>query len=72
MGLDRYPELAPLYFGNYRRLIYVSQAPTEKLLNKAKEIAASMGWDFEHRPVGYGDLETRLVQLMSHGTGSAS
>ncbi len=65
LGLDKRPELAPLYFGNYRRLAYLSQAPTEKLLTKAQAIANSMGWEFEHRPVGYGELETRLVNLMT-------
>lgn len=65
LGLDRRPELASLYFGNYRRLAYLSQAPTEKLLTKAQAIADSMGWEFEHRPVGYGELETRLVDLMA-------
>lgn len=64
LGLDRHPELAPLYFGHYRRLIYLSQAPTEKLLAKARAIAETMGWEFEHRPVGYGELETRLVEFM--------
>ncbi len=65
LGLDKRPELAPFYFGNYRRLVYLSQAPTDKLLAKAQSIAASMGWEFEHRPVGYGELETRLVDLMA-------
>lgn len=65
LGLDKHPQLAPLYFGNYRRLVYLSQSPTEKLLAKAQAIAASMGWAFEHRPVGYGELETRLVTLMN-------
>ncbi|NJN96633.1 MAG: DUF1638 domain-containing protein [Anaerolineales bacterium] len=65
LGLDKHPELAPLYFGNYRRLVYLSQSPTEKLLTKAQAIADSMGWEFEHRPVGYGELETRLMTLMN-------
>jgi hypothetical protein len=65
LGLDKYPELTPLYFQHYRRLVYLSQAPTEKLLLKAKHIADSMGWEFEHRPVGYGELETRLVALLT-------
>lgn len=64
LGLDKHPELAPLYFDHYRRLVYLSQAPTEKLLAKARAIAEAMGWEFEHRPVGYGELETRLVALM--------
>ncbi|MCB0170898.1 MAG: DUF1638 domain-containing protein [Anaerolineae bacterium] len=65
LGLDKHPELAPLYFGNYHRLVYLSQAPTEMLIKKAQTIAASMGWTFEHRYVGYGELETRLVNLMT-------
>jgi Protein of unknown function (DUF1638) len=65
LGLDKHPELAPFYFGNYRRLIYLSQAPTDKLIAKAQAIADSMGWAFEHRPVGYGELETRLVAFMT-------
>ena len=65
LGLDKHPELAPLYFGNYRRLIYLSQEPNEKLLAKARAIAVSMNWEFEHRPVRYGELEARLVSLMN-------
>ena len=65
LGLDKHPELAPLYFGNYHRLVYLSQASTEMLIKKAQTIAASMGWTFEHRYVGYGELETRLVNLMT-------
>ncbi len=71
LGLDKYPELAPFYFGNYKKLVYISQVPTEKLLAKAKSIADDMGWSFEHRPVGYGDLETRLVELMRNGQGAS-
>ena len=69
LGLDKYPQLASTYFANYHKLLYLSQAPTDKLLAKAQAIANSMGWEFEHRPVGYGDLETRLVALMENGSG---
>jgi hypothetical protein len=65
LGLDKHPELAPLYFGNYRRLVYLSQTPTPQLLAKAGRIAESMGWEFEHRAVGYGELESRLVALLA-------
>ena len=27
LGIDRHPELQPVYFGNYRRLVYLAQAP---------------------------------------------
>ena len=64
MGLDKHPDLAPIYFANYHRLVYLSQSPTEKLLAKGQQIANSMGWTFEHRHTGYGELETRLVEFM--------
>lgn len=64
LGLDKHPELTPLIFGNYRRLVYLSQFPDEKLLAKGQAIADAMGWQFVHRPVGYGALETRLMELM--------
>ena len=30
LGLDRHPELFPSYFGNYRKLVYLAQAPTAR------------------------------------------
>jgi hypothetical protein len=66
LGLDDHPELAPLYFGNYRRLVYLSQFPNEKLVKKAQGIADSMGWTFEHRYTGMGGLELRLANLMNN------
>jgi hypothetical protein len=65
LGLDKHPELIPLMFGNYRRLVYLSQFPNEKLLAKARGIAGSMGWEFEHRHTGVSVLEQRLVHLMN-------
>jgi hypothetical protein len=65
LGLDKHPELTPLYFGNYHRLVYLSQEPSDKLLAKAQAIALTMDWEFEHRHVRYGELETRLVSLMN-------
>lgn len=61
LGLDRYPELLPLYFGNYERVIYLSQAPTSDLLARAEAAATRLGLAFMHRPVGYGDLPAALI-----------
>ncbi len=66
MGLDKHPDLAPIYFANYHRLVYLSQSPTDKLLAKGQQIADSMGWSFEHHHTGYGELETRLVEFMQN------
>lgn len=65
LGLDNHPELTTLYFGNYRRLVYLSQFPNQKLVAKAQAIADSMGWTFEHRHTGMGSLELRLIDLMN-------
>src|SRR5471032_1685087 len=60
LGLDRHPELAPMYFGNYRRVVYLAQAPSEASLAKAQSIAARMGLEFKFQFTGYGGLASRL------------
>jgi hypothetical protein len=61
LGLDRHPELFSLYFGNYRRLIYLAQAPDADSQGQARAIAVRMGLEFEYRQTGYGTLETKLA-----------
>ena len=61
LGLDRHPELISMYFGNYTKLVYQAQNPTDYLIDKARVYANQMGLEFEYRPTGYGDLETELV-----------
>lgn len=63
LGLDRHPELFDAYFGNYTRLVYLSQAPSEELVAAAARAADRLGLRFEHRPVGYGGLETSLAAI---------
>jgi hypothetical protein len=65
LGLDRHPELAGEYFRNYRRLVYLSQAPRSGAIEQARRIAASFGFEFEHRFTGYGELGTRLAALVA-------
>jgi Protein of unknown function (DUF1638) len=62
LGLDRHPELRDMYFGNYRKLVYISQVPTPDLIARAEAAAARLSLAFEHRPVGYGDLAVALDQ----------
>src|SRR5271170_1805738 len=61
LGLDRHPELFSSYFGNYRRLVYLAQAPDSHSQGNAREIALRMGLQFEYRRTGYGTLESTLV-----------
>ena len=60
LGLDRHPELADLYFGNYRRLVYLAQVPSPERIAEARAAADRLGFTFEFRRTGYGDLERSL------------
>jgi len=65
LGLDRHPQLAAEYFRNYRRLVYLAQAPRAGAIERARQIAASFGFAFEYRHTGYGELGTRLATVVA-------
>jgi Protein of unknown function (DUF1638) len=67
LGLDRHPELFAMYFGNYRKLIYLAQAPAPKSEEQARAIATRMGLQFEYRQTGYGTLGTTLAAAVRSG-----
>lgn len=52
LGLDRHPELLDSYFGNYRRLVYLSQTESPELEQAAREHAIYLGLEFEHQHTG--------------------
>ena len=58
LGIHHHPELLPLYFGNYTKLVYLAQTHDPVLEEDAKAAAAKLGLTYEHRFVGYGELET--------------
>lgn len=64
LGLDRHPELRDEYFRNYTRALYLAQTDDPALHARAQWAADSIGLPLEVRSVGYGELETRLVELM--------
>jgi len=64
LGLDRYPELKPVYFTNYTDLLYLAQFADARLVVKAQEIGEYLGLPLEVRQVGFGELETRLAELV--------
>jgi hypothetical protein len=61
LGLDRHPDLHDDYFGNYRRVVYLSQAEDPAMLENARACADRIGLPFEHRPTGYGLLAGSLA-----------
>lgn len=60
LGLDRHPQLKDMYFGNYRKLVYLSQEEDKVLQEKARGAADYLGLEYEYRFTGYGDLTQAL------------
>lgn len=52
LGLDRHPELMEAYFGNYQRLVYLSQTKSQELEIAAREHADFLGLEYMHRHTG--------------------
>jgi hypothetical protein len=64
LGLDRYPDLKDTYFRNYAGVLYLRQFPDERLVEKARAIASYLELPLEIRSTGFGELETRLAELV--------
>jgi hypothetical protein len=64
LGLDRYPELKEMLFGNYESVLYLRQVPNPRLAEKAERIAAYLGLPLDVEDVGLGELEDRLCEVM--------
>lgn len=63
LKFETHPELRDMYFGNYRRLIYLSQKRDPELLAAARRAAEKLELQFEHVHVGYGGLESGLEHV---------
>jgi len=63
LGLDRHPELLPMYFGNYTRLVYLAQTDDPELLALAEAGAERLGLTMLVERTGYGELEETMVEL---------
>src|SRR5579859_4513006 len=68
LGLDRYPELWPDYFGHYRRLVWLAQEPTAALAAQAERVAGMFGLPLTRVDVGVSRLEQALALLVEEAT----
>jgi hypothetical protein len=67
LGIDRHPELLSMYFGNYKRLVYLAQLEQPGMLEAGQRAADRLGLAFEHRFTGYGGLQESLRQAAGEG-----
>jgi hypothetical protein len=54
LGLDRHPELRDAYFGNYSRVVLLSQADDPSVVEAGRRAAEMLGLAFEHIHVARG------------------
>lgn len=66
LGLDRHPELLPMYFGNYTKALYIAQTDDPALRRQAEACARRLGLDYEYRFTGYGDFG-RHIRIVAEG-----
>ncbi|MEK7292375.1 MAG: DUF1638 domain-containing protein [Actinomycetota bacterium] len=52
LGLDRHPQLRDTYFGNYTRVMLLSQSDDPAVVRAGQQAAIQLGLKFEHRHVG--------------------
>lgn len=69
LGLDRHPELAQDFFGNYKKVVYLAQTEDAGLEQVARNAAALLGLAYERRLTRYGDLGPALARAHS-GSGT--
>ena len=66
LGLDKHPQLLPMYFEHYTRVVLLSQSTDESVVTAARAAADRLGLRFEHRHVGLAPFaEAVTVNLTS-------
>ena len=57
LGLDRHPELRDLYFGNYRKVVYLAQSRSEELAQLARKQSEFLGLEYAEHFTGLRPVE---------------
>jgi hypothetical protein len=60
LGLDDHPELLPVYFGNYRKLVYLAQTHSPELDEQARQHARYLGLEYRREHTGLGHVEKEI------------
>ena len=60
LGLDKHPELMSAYFGNYQRLVYLSQTESPELESDARAHAEYLGLEYSHVHTGLAPVGNNI------------
>jgi len=66
LAMDRMPQLIPVYFGNYKRLVYLAQTDSEKLQLLAKQYAEFLQLEYCYRFFGDDPLSECLKPVLQN------
>ncbi|CAN5456171.1 DUF1638 domain-containing protein [soil metagenome] len=61
LGIAAHPELLPMYFGNYTKIVYIAQTRDEDLAKRAMAAAAKLGLQYEYRFTGFGEVASTMA-----------
>lgn len=65
LGLDRHPQLRDTYFGNYQRVVLLSQSDDAGVVNAARSAATRLNLAFEHHHVGLDPFAVAVSEAMT-------
>jgi hypothetical protein len=66
LGLDRHPSLLPTYFGNYHRVVLLSQRDYPAVVSAARAAARRLGLTFEHEHTGLASFAAAVSVGLTH------
>jgi hypothetical protein len=66
LGIDRLPQLKSVYFGNYKRLVYLAQTDSRELQAMARQHAETLALTYEYHACGSVPLCRALTPALQH------
>lgn len=64
LAMDRLPQLIPVYFNNYKRVVYLAQTQSEELQEMARKQAKFLGLEYHYRYFGDQPFAQALKTLL--------
>jgi hypothetical protein len=62
LGLDEHPELIPMYFGDYTRLVYLSQSDSPELAVLAERHAQYLDLEYQYVHTGLDNVAREISE----------